>query len=362
MKTIVAIVTWSLEFGGTEAFLYAVIKNLNKTKFTPVIIVHSEYENVREKDFEKLGVKIIKIKDLRMKRPLKYIKNLKKIFISEKIDVVHANYYMSNAFALLAAQQAGVPVRIAHSHNADFTDDGIIKVFTNFGLKRLLNEAANQYLSCGHDAGNAMFSPYNNFVIINNGINLQEFGFNSEHRREIRKEFKIAEDNLVLLHVGRFEKQKNHTFLIDTFIELKKKQKEAKLILIGDGELRGLVRTKVSKSSIKDSVFFARNRKDINKIYSAADIFILPSRYEGFPVSLIEAQANGLNCLASDTIDKKTNITGKVKFLPLDGIETWIDASLKNSKRIKTKPDESLLRYDMKHIVHKLEKIYEDKK
>ena len=156
-----------------------------------------------------------------------------------------------------------------------------------------------------------------NFFILNNAIDTEKYICNDCIKNKKDKELCIDESQIVLGNVGRFYHQKNHQFIIDVFYEYKKRVPSAVLILVGDGDLKNEILEKTNKMNIDDSVIFTGVRSDIPELLNAFDLFIMPSFYEGLPVSAIEAQASGLKCLLSDTITKEVDITGNVEFMSL---------------------------------------------
>ena len=197
----------------------------------------------------------------------------------------------------------------------------------------------------------------NKTLVFRNGINLDRFVKSDIKRRKIREELKIKESAFVIGHVGRFEKQKNHKFLVEIFFRIQKEKADAVLILIGDGSLKTEVREQIEGMGIKDKVHFLTNRSDIPDILNAMDVFLLPSYYEGLPVSLIEAQAVGLRCVVSDTITDECYLTNKVTPISLNvPVEDWCKAILDSTDKYVTKY--SLEDYDMKAVIKNIEQVY----
>ena len=140
--------------------------------------------------------------------------------------------------------------------------------------------------------------------------------YNEEKRKEIRKKLNV-EDKLVIGHVGTFTKPKNHKFLLKIFKEINEKYKNAVLLLAGTGKLEERIRQQAKKENIEDKIVFLGQVKNVNEIMQAMDFFVFPSKFEGLPVTLIEAQANGLKILASDKITEEVKLTENLKFISL---------------------------------------------
>lgn len=174
--------------------------------------------------------------------------------------------------------------------------------------------------------------------IINNAIQTNAYVYNEKVRDEIRNTYGL-DDRYVLGHVGRFQYQKNHEFLIDVFNEYLKMDNQAVLMLVGQGENQENIKKKVIDLGIEKNVLFMGVRSDVNQLFQAMDTFVLPSRFEGLPLVLIEAQTAGLKCYASkDVITADSDITGHIEFIPLaNNAEEWAKRIYANSKTVENR-------------------------
>ena len=164
-------------------------------------------------------------------------------------------------------------------------------------------------------------------------MDLDYFKFDKIKRDEMRKSLGISQNNTVYGHIGRFSNQKNHSYLIDIFKNIKEKDISAKFVLVGTGELESQIKDKVDKYNLSDDVMFLGVRSDIPDILSAFDLFVFPSFYEGMPNTVVEAQATGLPCIISDTITRQSNITGLVEFLSIDvDPKVWAEKCVSHKK------------------------------
>jgi glycosyltransferase involved in cell wall biosynthesis len=289
-------------------------------------------------------------------------KNLKKIIMDNNINVVHTYTYYNSVFSLFAAKISGVRIRIVHSHNTmSEPKPSIIKKIYFMISKIGIDIFANRFVACGRDAGRALFMPWREFEVVNNGIDIDNFLYSKNYRNSIRKELKINHEEIVIMHAGRFAEVKNHEFLIDVFAEYQKINHNSRLILVGDGPLKSKIENKVEDLKLSESVMFLGLRSDVNRIYSASDLFLFPSLFEGLPVVLVEAQANGIKCLISDNIDKSTRLTDCIDFYSLSlNSEQWakkiceLDLARKDTGKIMKKSN-----YDMKKNIKNIENIYE---
>lgn len=244
--------------------------------------------------------------------------NLKKtyrIFKDEDIDIVHCHMTVTNVFPLFIATLAGIKVRISHSHLA--ANKNIFESFLCF-LGKLF---ATDRFACGQEAGEAIFGK-SSFRIIQNAIDLKRYKYSEEVRDTERKKLGLA-NNKVICHVGRFSSQKNHDFLIDVFEKLHQEDSGYKLMLIGDGELLEKVKTKVEQIGLTEHVLFLGLIDDVNIKLQASDVFILPSLFEGLCLAAIEAQASGIPCVLSDTVDYRTKINENVILVESFDIDKW---------------------------------------
>lgn len=248
----------------------------------------------------------------------KYVVKLSKI--ARGYDVIHIHGNSSSmVFELIAGKLAGVKKRIAHSHNTTCSHPKIDKM-----MRPLFYLLCNGRLACGEEAGIWMFK-HRPFMVINNGIDTEAYRFCEEDRIIVRKKLGIAHETLIG-HVGRLNEQKNQSFLLDVFNKIVDNNDDIKLVLIGDGPLEETLKKKAMDMKIAEKVFFVGAVNNVNQFLNALDIIVMPSLYEGLPLTLVEEQANGLTCVVADTITEEANISGNVKFISLTAsLEVWAD-------------------------------------
>ena len=293
--------------GGVESVIMNYYRHIDRSKIQFDFICDEDSTNIPYDEIEKLGGKVILCPPYQ-KLP-KYLKFLKQLFREKKYRIVHSNINTLSVFPLYAAKKAGVPVRIAHSHSTSNPREWKKNLMKN-ALRPFSKVWATEYFACSELAGRYLFGDKTfesgKVKIIRNAIDVEKFEFDPEARKKLRKQIGIADSDFVIGHIGRFVEQKNHRFLIDVFAEVKKKKKNAKLVLVGQGPLREEIEEKVKNLGLEKDVFFLGQRRDTNKLYSVFDVFCLPSLYEGLPVVGVEAQANGVPCVFSDRITKET--------------------------------------------------------
>jgi glycosyltransferase involved in cell wall biosynthesis len=255
-------------------------------------------------------------------------------------------------------QKQGVPVRIAHSHSS--SQDKNLKYLIKLFYMRLIPRYATQLFACGKEAGDWMFrgAPYR---VINNAVDTTKYTYSPEIQNQMRKQLGINGDALVIGHVGRFDAVKNHTFLIDCFVHLKKQRDNAVLLLVGDGGLRQEIQEKAKTCGLTDSVIFTGLRSDVPELMQVMDIFVFPSLYEGLGIAAIEAQAAGLPCLVSDGVPEECAKTDRVVHCALkDGPQKWAEQILQMCHTARQDTSEQIAQagYDLKENALWLQNYY----
>lgn len=293
----------------------------------------------------------------RAKNPIAYFFRLWSYMRQHDFDSVHIHGSSAlMSLELLAARLSGIKVRIAHSHNITCDHPFLHRLLTPF-FRRLYTHA----LACSHDAGKWLFAD-DDFTVIYNGINRQRFSFSADDRSDIRRSLGLTEENLLLGHVGHFNTQKNHQFLIDIFQRIEQEHPEARLLLIGTGKLEEDIREKVGRLHLSQKVFFLGNVSDVYRYLSVMDVFVLPSLFEGFSIVLAEAQANALPAITSHHTPKTVALTSKVQYLGLDeGTDVWASEIMKQSskdRRLSKEEERQLAVFDIETISNTLYHYY----
>ena len=353
----------SLNMGGAETFLLNVLRNIDTNRYQFYFLCYGDLHFDYDKEVKELGGKIIRVRKPKHYFDFGLIKLIEDAIEDNKIDIVHAHTYFNSMYAVLAARRVGIRDIIIHSHNTNpaYTKNFFKRFYYSIS-KYIINRYGTIFLACGKDAGEALFWRKNKFEVIDNGIIMKNFKYSTKTRFDKRKELKLSDGTLALLNVGRFEKQKNHEYLVEVFSDFCKKYSNTKLFLIGEGSLKEQIVKKVRDYGLEDSVEFLGKRNDIGELLSAMDVFVFPSIYEGLPVALVEAQANGIPIVASSGIDKNVDFTGLIKFLPVGTTnkEEWgkVIGKMAN-KRLKKNKNLQKEKYDVKNTVSKLRQIYE---
>lgn len=328
MKKILFIHGGTLKQAGTETYMMSVFRNIDRSKYHIDFLVFGEETSFHDLEVLNSGSKIYRFPTKPSKQLFKKIKAIKKDIISEKYDIAHAHMNALNTLTLKYMKKLGITTLISHSHGSKHFVENKLLISYKDHLKRKISSVTPNLLSCSRAAGDFLYEN-NPYTIINNGVNLETLRFNPIVRDSLRKTLEI--DNfLVLGHVGRFNFQKNHDFLVDVFYEVKKISPKSKLVLIGEGELKGNIQNKIHNLGLSQDVLLLGNRNDVPDLLQAMDIFIMPSLFEGLPYALVEAQASSLQCFAADTIDSQAKILESFHFLPLDCPKSWATYIVKN--------------------------------
>ncbi len=355
--------------GGQESFVINVLKHINDDDikidlFTPYYCDNRTYKNI----VEERGGKVFSLglsftpgnSRMNIKKPLK---NFLK---SNKYDVVHIHSGSISVLAIAAwvAHRCKVKKIIVHSHCAAERKNLKYRL-AKFASLPLMRICPTDYCACSQVAGDWKFSrriAKNKLVILKNGVDLLEFSYKSDVRAAMRRKLCLDENDLVIGHVGRFSYQKNHEYLLKVLSELKNNGINAKLVLIGSGELLNEVKEQALEADISDKIIFVGNVNNVADYMQAMDVFALPSRFEGLPIVGVEAQAAGLPCVFSEAVTEETKLTDEVKFLPIDdeSVSAWAETILYLSKS-ERKDNVSVLKdkgFDINETVKRILEIY----
>ncbi len=275
-----------------------------------------------------------------------FYRRLIRLIRENRYDVVHCHTMFNSGLVLRAAKRCGVPVRIAHSHSIKGPEHrSIVQNLYEKTMRRWILRDATHCIGCGEAAGEWLFGKkafQKRGVVLLNGIELDRFAFDPVHRDQIRQE-RHWENCFVIGHAGHMVPVKNQVFLLRLMPEILKRRPDAKLALLGDGTDRAALERTAAELGLTDSVTFTGNVQNVNEYLSAMDVFAFPSLYEGMPLAIIEAQANGLPCVLSDRVPKDVYLTELVRTLPLDaGADRWVEELLQ-AKRIESKKACSIL-------------------
>ena len=301
---------------GIETFIMNIYRNIDKNKIQFDFAVHTQQKGEFDDEIIAMGGNIYYFPS-RNKGLFNYIKTWKK-FLREnakKYNAIHMHVSsLTTILPIKLSKKYNINNRIVHAHNT--CQKGIIhKILGNINIYRIKKYATNLF-ACSSEAGKYVFGN-NKFELMHNGIDIQKYTYNEMQRKSVRKLLNLKENELAIVHVGRFAEEKNHEFLVDIFYEIIKANADAKLFLVGEGVLQNKIKDKVNDLKLSNKIIFLGKRNDINKLLNGMDIFIFPSKYEGLPVSLVEAQASGILIFASESISHEIKITDLIHFISL---------------------------------------------
>lgn len=337
-KRLLCIVS-SMDAGGAETFLMKIYRALDKSKYQMDFFVSSFTPGFYENEILSMGGKIFRSVP-KSKSPIKAFIDIQQTVRREKYQyVMRLSQHSLATLDLLAAKAGGAKVLIYRSTNAKI--DGRLSRFLDVLFKFLTRKVPTVKVAPSTEAAEFAFGKdcvsNGHTIILKNGIAIENFLFNQDKRDKIRKEFKI-DNQFVVGHVGRFNNQKNHNYLIDIFSEIVKRNQNSVLILVGKGELESNIRMKINNLSLANKVIFTGIRSDVADIMMAMDVFIFPSFFEGMPNTVIEAQATGLPCIISDTITREAQITNFIDYLSInERPEVWARTTLKYANGFERK-------------------------
>ena len=319
-----------MDRAGQETFLMNIFRKADKRKYEISFAVNTNYIGAYESEIETLGGKIYHNPyPASLPHLLRYLDSFRKVLRDEgPFDVIHCHVWLFGGFILWAARKEGVPIRIMHSHN---TSDGYKRTLARRLYRKiafnLIKKNATKFVACGKDAYKALFHeecPDSNHIL-NNAVDPHLFDEKQFDCGLIKRALHIRDDRIVIISVARFSDVKNHDKMISVFETfLKQYGNSAELLLVGSGELEERIQNLVISKKVNDNVHFLGVRSDINRLLAISDVFLMPSKFEGLPVSLIEAQASGCRCVISDVITNEVDMQiGLLTRLPL-GIEDSI--------------------------------------
>ncbi len=329
--------------GGIETMLMNYYLHMNRKKVQFDFLQHTQDHTDYDDEIRGLGGKIFSAGRLNP-FSLAYRKGLERFFSEHpEYKIAHCHMSKMSSFPLIYAKKAGIPTRIAHAHTANSRPDlkNIIKDY--YGLR--MNQVTTDRFACGQEAGRFVYGK-KSFQIVDNAIDAEAFRFDERKRIAVRKSIGADKRTIVLGHVGRFFEEKNHTFLLELFKELTDNSNDDYLLLlVGEGPLKKQMEVKAHSLGLNDKVVFYGLSDDVMSMMSAMDIFVMPSLFEGLPVTLIEAQANGLPCVISDTITEEAVFSQDVKTCSLhEDMKLWVK-QINNTVKSKSLSSDDITGY-----------------
>lgn len=351
---------------GIENYLMNMLRNFNMNKV--VIYFLSSVPGPFDDEIKSYGCKIFRIAPLgsSISKIIKHNRELRMLFRNHpeiKTVHIHGNTAIGCMDARIA-KEMGIDKIVIHSHNDGCNN---IRSYALHLLGRLIIAGcATNRVCCSEEAGKWMFGNHNSFTVLKNAINLNKYRYSYEMACKLKRQMGL-EGKKVIGHVGRMEKQKNHSFILDVFSIVHEKHPDTVLLLVGNGSLRSEIEDKVVKLGLTDSVVYIKQSDSVNELLLVMDIFLFPSLWEGLGISLVEAQASGLNCIASEAIKTEVCVTSLVERISVSkGAEEWSDLTWNTLEKNKDRNRDSqeymdqlrIAGYDEKNAAEILQSLY----
>lgn len=371
MKKVLQVVA-CLEKGGTEAFIMNQYRNIDRSKLQFDFFVFREKDYPYLEEILSLGGKVIFGIPPKSTNLPAFLKLAVRVMREGQYAAVHSHVNLTNAWVLLAAKIAGIPVRISHSHDTSGKGGGFFKRLYRQMEIRILKRCANVYLACGQDAGEYLYGDrffQKRGKVIRNGIDVQRFlAPAATDVRAARDSFDMPEDcSCVIGNITRFEEKKNQLFMLKVFAAFLRILPGGILVLGGpDGGLLAKAKAYAAELGIADSVRFIGSRDDVPACLKAFDIVLFPSRFEGLPIALLEAQAADRLCMVSTAVSREADMgIGKTVFLDLaESPDRWAELMRQAWQESKAHSDTEIMEafcrngYDVKQSAKELTDLY----
>jgi len=354
----------SMDRGGAETLVMSLYRKINREQVQFDFVVNSKQIGAYEEEIRQLGGRVIRCPAFRGYNLIGYVRWWKEFLTHSEYRVIHSHIFGTASIFLSVARAQGLHT-ICHSHSTS-NGKGLYSAI-KFLFQLPVRYVSDSMIACSDDAGkwlygkNVVHNP--RYEVWKNGIDVQAFRFDGERRDRVRAQLGVT-DQVVLGHVGRFIPVKNHKFLIKVFKAYHETQPKSVLLLVGEGPLVEEAKELANELGIGEHVLFLGVRKDIPDLLAAMDCFLLPSLYEGFPISAVEAQASGLECFISDRVPHDIQITDDLTFIPIDeGVQPWCDALLAShnssdrDQAYKKVVDQG---YDITEMAAYVERFYRD--
>ncbi len=350
-----------MEAGGTQSLLMNIYRNIDRTKVQFDFLVEYKEKQFYDDEIESLGGRVYRTSVREDLNVFNFYNTLRHFFANHhEYKIVHVHPFTIGYFCLRAADKAGIPVRIAHSHSNGLVRNGAYVV--KRGLQKIYPWHATDLFACSEEAGTYLFRD-RQFNVLNNGIDVQQFKANDTTRAMMRHELGVADDELVIGNIGRLHPSKNQKFLLHVFKALREHRSNSTLLIVGNGDLKQELKEERDALGLHENVRFLGNRSDIAKLEQAFDVLVMPSQFEGLGIVAIESQAAGIPTVASTGFPEDVEITPLLIRKELsDSPESWAEAVLKqiNNPLRHTNTSQAIIDagYDIKRIAKQMQQFY----
>lgn len=356
-------------FNGVEELLMNYYRHIDRTRLQFDFLIPCAHREIiksrHEEEIQSLGGHLFYIPS-RIRHHFTFVKQLNQLFAHTQYTAVHIHPSPGNEtlarIVCATAKKYAVPMRICHAHSTLISAKDVLARLYDLYIRLFFPTNITHYAACSKNAGEVNFKNCI-FSIVKNAIDLQKFNFNPQKRQLKRQELNLSESDICIGHIGRFDHNKNQSFLIDILTALHAQKVNVKLILAGDGDTWRFIENKVKENNLSKFVIFIKEQCDPSSFYNAIDCFILPSILEGLGIVNIEAQACGVPCLMSDAVPPEAKILEQSAILPLSaGASVWaakvndiLQRPIDKDAAVKQVKDAG---WDIKDAAQKLQNLY----
>ena len=348
------------DLGGISTFILNYYRNMEQNRYHFDFCMYDTKLGHNGKELKKMGCSFYTLPS--KKKILKYYNTLKEVIKRGNYDVIHVHTNTSSYIPLWIAKRCGVKIRVAHAHSAVVECSTIYKIKAFLG-KMLIPRVATKLCPCSTDAGHVVFGKNAKVNIIPNAIDVEKYKLTPSIRYDVRKEIGIQDDEFVIGMIGRLSEEKNTQYAINVFNRFFKEKDNYKLMIVGDGVLREKLEKQVYDCGLSEKILFLGQRSDAWRLYQSFDLFLLPSKYEGFPISAVEALSAGLPVILSENITKDVSFGKNICYLSIEEskMQQWEKVIIYYEKNPVRSNGEEVIEngFDIKSAVYLLEEIYE---
>lgn len=340
-----------------------VLRNIDRERFQIDFALNLDFEGGWGPDMRSLGSNIYILPVFKVYNWISFKQTWNRFLDEHHYDIVHGHTTNSAGIYLNVARQKGCKT-IAHIHSTGFRGNVVERLTKRF-FSKLTKQYADYWFACSGKAAHLLYGEdyktYPHYYEMPNAIDVKRFEYNEIARKKIRQELDITNDTFLCGHAGTFSVPKNHTFILDVFAEIVKKEPNAKLLLVGEGVLLEPIKEKAEHLGVFDRIIFRKNLANVNEHMMAMDLFIFPSLFEGFGMVSLEAQATGLNIIQSDVIPKDTLLTDCVLPMSLEqSASLWAEKALAMPKRNRVEVNKIIVdtKYNLSRTIELITKLY----
>ena len=309
--------------GGLESYVMSIYRRIDREQLQFDFLNYYARDLAFEDEIKRLGGRVFRV-PMKRESIREHYRFLNHIFCSAQYIGVYlqCNRKLESLDTVRLAKKYGVKHRVIHSHNSTQQTVPFIQNIRIMITEKTMDHYITDYFACSDEAGKWMFGD-RNYTVIKNSVDTKLFRYDELRRNAIREKYGI-DDMFVLGSVGRLEYQKNPEYLVEIFKDVHARNPRTAFLHLGNGPQKEDINNQLKKYGLEDCFFLLGNQDNVSDYMNAMDAFLLPSRYEGFPIVLVEAQATGLPCFVADNITLSCNLSGNMKFLPIDGVnESW---------------------------------------